>query len=97
MTCFGNISHVRHFHLPGYVSNQNYRYWAPKNPHELHQRPLYSEKLTIRCGSIFGVLGPYFFEDNEGAEVIVTCERYVEMLRNCRQPELRRGLDLSSV
>jgi len=67
-----------HFHLSGYVNKQNYRYWAPENSQELHQRPLHSEILTVSCGIIsFGVLGPYFFEDNEGGAVTVTLERYV--------------------
>jgi len=47
---------------------------------------------------IVGVLGPYFFEDNEGAAVTVTSERYVAMLCNFCEPELRRrGINLSSV
>jgi len=38
------------------------------------------------------------FEDNECAAVTVTSERYVAMLRNFCEPELRhRGIDLSSV
>ena len=46
----------------------------------------------------FEVFGPYFCEDNEGAAVTVTSERYVAMLRNFCEPELcRRGIDLSSV
>jgi len=47
------------FHLSGYVNKQNYRYWAPENPHELHQRLLHGERLTVwhRIAS-FGVLGP---------------------------------------
>jgi len=70
-----------HFHLSGYVNKQNYRYWAPENPQELHQRPLHSERLTVWCGiASFRVLGPYFFEDNEGAAVTVTSERYVAVL-----------------
>jgi len=55
--------------------------------------------LTV-CSEIasFGVLGPYIFEDNEGAAVTVTSERYVAMLCNFCEPELRRhGIDLSSV
>jgi len=45
-----------------------------------------------------GVLGPYFFEDNKGAAITVTSERYVAMLRNFCEPELRHhGIDLSSV
>jgi hypothetical protein len=48
-----------HFHLPGYVNKQNYHYWAPENPQELHQRPLHSERLTVWCGiASFGVLRP---------------------------------------
>ena len=86
-----------HFHLSGYVNKQNYRYWALENPQD--HRPLHSERLTVWCGiASFGVLGPYFFEDNEGAAVTVASEHYVAMLRNFCEPELRRrGIDLSSV
>ena len=88
-----------HFHLSGYVNKQNYHYWAPENPQQLQQRPVYSERLTVWCGiASFGVIGPYFFEENEGAAVTVTSKRYVAMLRNFCEPELRsRGIDLSSV
>ena len=88
-----------HFDSSGYVNKQNYRYWTSENPQELHQRPLHSERLTVWCGiASFGVLGPYFFEANEGAAVTVTSERYVAMLRNFCEPELRRrGIDLSLV
>ena len=87
------------FHLLGYVNKQNYRYWAPENPQELHQCPLHSKRLTLWCGiTSFGVLGPYFFEDNEGGAIIVTSEHYVSMLCNFCEPEIRcRGIDLSSV
>ena len=55
--------------------------------------------MAVRCGiASFGVLGPYFFEDKEGAAVTVTSKRYVAMLRNFCEPEFRRrGIDLSSV
>jgi len=88
-----------HFHLSGYVKKQNYRCWAPENPHELHPRPLHSERLTVWCVvASFGVLDPYFFEDNEGAAVTATSERYEAMLRNFCEPELHRcGINLSSV
>jgi len=62
-----------HFHLSSYVKKQDYRYWAPENPQELHQLLLHSERLTVWYGiASFGVLGPYFFEENEDAAVIVT-------------------------
>jgi hypothetical protein len=47
MTCCGNISHVLHFQSSGYENKQNYRYWAPKNPEELHRRLLRNDKLTV--------------------------------------------------
>jgi hypothetical protein len=81
------------------VNRRNYHCWAAKNPQELHQHPLHSDKLTVWCGiASFGVLGPYFFEDNEGAVVAVATEHYVEMLHNFCEPELRRhGSCISSV
>jgi hypothetical protein len=64
----GNIlisSDEAHFHFYGIVNKQNYRYWAVENPQELHQRPLHSPYVTVWCAvSDFGVLGPYFFEEN---------------------------------
>ena len=36
-----------HFHLCGTVNKQSFRYWAPENPGELHQRPLHSPKATV--------------------------------------------------
>ena len=33
------------FYLNGFVNKQNYRYWAPHNPREIHQKPLHGEKL----------------------------------------------------
>ena len=83
-----------HFRLSGHVNKQNYHFWAHKNPQELNQLPLHSDKFTVWCGiASFGVLGPYFSEDNEGALVAVTFECYVEMLHNFCEPELHhRGI-----
>jgi len=93
------MTDAAHFHLSGYVNKQNYRYWAPENPQQLHQRPLHSERLTVWCGiTSFGVLGPVLFEGSEVAAITVTSECYVAMLRNFCEPELHhRGIDLPSV
>ncbi|XP_039292755.1 uncharacterized protein LOC120353366 [Nilaparvata lugens] len=77
-----------HFHLCGAVNKQNFRYWAANNPRQLHERPLNSPKVTVWCAvSQFGVIGPYFFED-DNITVTVTSERYVTMLQTFLQPEL---------
>jgi len=51
-----------HFHLNGSVNKQKFRYWAPQNPHEVHERVLHSPKVTVwyAIGKV-GVTGPYFF------------------------------------
>jgi len=55
--------------------------------------------LTVWYGiASFGDHCPYFFEDNQGAAFNETSVRYVGMLRNFCEPELRRrGIDPSSV
>jgi hypothetical protein len=56
-------------------------------------------RVTVLCGvANFGVVGPYFFEDEEGRAVTVTSARYVEMLRNILTPELsHRGIESSTI
>jgi hypothetical protein len=53
-----------HFHLSGCVNKQNFRCWPEDNPQQLHQRPLHSALVTVWSGvANFGVIGPYFFEE----------------------------------
>ena len=58
--------------------------------HELHERLLHSETVTVWCAvGEFGVLGPYFFEDKNGSTVTITSTHYIEMLENFLQPQLK--------
>ena len=69
-----------HFHLNGCVNKQNFRYWGPQNPKQIHERPLRSPKVTVWCAVCrLIILRPYFFEDN-GRNVTVNSVRYVTML-----------------
>ena len=64
-----------HFHLNGCVNKQNFRYWSPNNPQELHERPLHSEKVTVWAAVCkTTVIGPYFFQEN-GRTVTENSER----------------------
>jgi len=82
-----------HFHLSGAVNKQNFRYWAENNPRQIHERPLHSPKVTVWCAiSKFGVIGPYFFEEN-GQTVTVNAERYVSMLDNFFEPQLEELME----
>ena len=76
-----------HFHLIGCVNKQNFLYGAGTNPHEYHERPLHSKRVTVWCAvGEFGVLGPHFLDDEDGSAVIITFARYIEMLENFLQP-----------
>jgi hypothetical protein len=80
-----------HFRLCGNVNSQNCRYWANENPREIQQQPLHSENVIVWCGvGSFGVIGPYFFEDEAGRAVTVNSARYTEMLCTFLEPELQR-------
>ena len=68
---------VAHFYLIGCVTKRNFLYWAGVNPHELHERSLHSERVTVSCAVGEFVLGPYFFEDEDGSAVTITSARYI--------------------
>ena len=82
------INDEAHSLLNGPVNKQNFRYWAPQNPHEVHERQLYSPKLTVWCaiGKV-GVIGPYF-EENE-ITTTVNSARYIDMMNNFLEPDLQ--------
>jgi hypothetical protein len=65
------------FHLHGNASCQNCRCWATENPRDIHQKPLHSAKVIVWCGvASFGVISPYFFEDEAGRAVTENSARY---------------------
>jgi len=83
------ISDEAHCHLHGTVNKQKFRYWSASNPHELHQRPTYDPKVTVWCAVWSrGVIGPYFFEDEDGKAITVTSQHYTEMINEFLSPNL---------
>ena len=84
-----------HFHLSGFVNKQNMRYRSPVNPKELHEMPMHSPKVTVLYGvGAFGIVGPYFFENDNEETVTVNSECYVTMLEGFVEPQLRQlGID----
>lgn len=85
------MSDEAHFHLDGTVNKQNLRFWCAENPKIVSERPLHSSRVTVWCAvSEKGIIGPYFFESDEGSAVTVNAQRYVKMLEEYFLPELRR-------
>ncbi|GFU33174.1 putative DD41D transposase [Trichonephila clavipes] len=78
-----------HFWLNGYVNKQNCRIWSEANPQVYVETPLHPEKLTVWCALwAGGIIGPYFFKNDEGNNVTVNGDRYRAMITNFFIPEL---------
>ena len=57
------------------------RYWSDSNSHVLHESSLHPEKFTVWCGLwADGVIGPYFFRDDQDRHVTVSGNRYRSMI-----------------
>ncbi|GFW91985.1 uncharacterized protein TNCV_2152651 [Trichonephila clavipes] len=83
------FSDEAHFWLNGYVNKQNYHIWSEANPHVYVETPLHPEKLTVWCALwAGGIIGPYFFKNDEGHNVTVNGDRYRAMITNFFIPEL---------
>ncbi|GFW96381.1 putative DD41D transposase [Trichonephila clavipes] len=83
------LSDEAHFWLNGYVNKQNCRIWSEANPQVYVETPLHPEKLTVWCALwAGGIIGPYFFKNDEGHNVTVNGDRYRAMITNFFIPEL---------
>ncbi|GFV53178.1 putative DD41D transposase [Trichonephila clavipes] len=77
------FSDEAHFWLNGYVNKQNCRIWSEANPQVYIETPLHPEKLTVWCALwAGGIIGPYFFKNDEGHNVTVNGDRYIAMITN---------------
>ncbi|GFX30741.1 putative transposase [Trichonephila clavipes] len=78
-----------HFWLNGYINKQNCHIWSEANPQVYVETPLHPEKQTVWCALwAGGIIGPYFFENDEGHNVTVNGDRYRAMITNFFIPEL---------
>ncbi|GFW10985.1 hypothetical protein TNCV_4459601 [Trichonephila clavipes] len=63
--------------------------WSEANPQVYVETPLHPEKLTVWCALwAGGIIGPYFFKNDEGHNVTVKGDRYRAMITNFFIPEL---------
>ncbi|GFY18069.1 uncharacterized protein TNCV_3385601 [Trichonephila clavipes] len=83
------FSDEAHFWLNSYVNKQNCRIWSEANQQEYVETLLHPEKLTVWCALwAGGIIGPYFFKNDEGHNVTVNGDRYRAMITNFFIPEL---------
>ncbi|GFX61798.1 DDE_3 domain-containing protein [Trichonephila clavipes] len=78
-----------HFWLNGYVNKQNCRIWSEANLQAYVETPLHPETLTVWCALwAGGIIGWYFFKNDEGHNVTVNGDRYRAMISTFFIPEL---------
>ncbi|GFT32335.1 DUF4817 domain-containing protein [Trichonephila clavipes] len=78
-----------HFWQNGYVNKQNCHIWSEANPQVYVETPLHPEKLTVWCTLwAGGIIGPYFFKNDEGHNVTDNGDRYRAIITNFFIPEL---------
>ncbi|GFW75682.1 hypothetical protein TNCV_4428651 [Trichonephila clavipes] len=83
------FSDEAHFWLNGYVNKQKCRIWSEANPQVYVKTPLHPEKLTVWCALwAGGIIGPYFFKNDEGHNVTVNGDWCRAMITNFFTPEL---------
>ncbi|GFT47469.1 hypothetical protein TNCV_3750031 [Trichonephila clavipes] len=83
------FSDEAHFWLNGYVNKQNCRIWSEANLQVYVETPLHPKKLNVWCALwAGGIIGPYFFKNDEGHDVTVNGDRYRAMITNFFIPEL---------
>ena len=76
-----DISDEAHFDLGGYVNKQNCRIWRIENPHAYIEKPTHPKGVTFWCGFwSTGIIGLFFFENEQGEAVIVNGDRCRAML-----------------
>ncbi|GFS68599.1 uncharacterized protein TNCV_4584991 [Trichonephila clavipes] len=71
------FSDEAHFWLNSYVNKQNCHIWSEAKPQVHVETPLHPEKLTVWCALwAGGIIGPYFFKNDEGHNITVNGDRY---------------------
>jgi hypothetical protein len=70
-----------HFHVRGFVNTQNMHYCAPVNLEKCKKNHCI-QKVAICCiVRTFGIVGPFFFDNDKGESITVTAEHCVAMLQ----------------
>ena len=74
------FSNEAHFDLGGYVNKQNCRIWSTENPHAYIENLTLPKRVTVWCGCWSrGIIGSFFFENEQGEAVTVNGDHYRTM------------------
>ena len=75
------FSDEAHFDFGGYVNKHNCRIGRTENPNAYVEKPAYPKGVTVWCRFWSrGIIGPFFFENEQGVAITVNGYRYRPML-----------------
>ena len=76
------FSDEAYFDFGGYINKQICRIWGTENPHAYIGKLMQPKWVTVWCRfSSRGIVGPFFFENEQGVTVTVNGDRYRAMLK----------------
>ena len=86
------FSDEAHFLLSGHVNSKNCVHWGSERPEEVLERPLHSAKCTAWVAlSKHGVIGPFWFETENGHATTINTGGYIQTLEKFWQELGQRG------
>ena len=75
------FSDESYFDFGGYVNKHNCRILGTENAHTHIEKLTHQKQITVWCGFWSRrIIGPFFFENEQGAVVTVNGDRYRAML-----------------
>ena len=78
-----------YFYFSGFLNKQNCRIWENENPQVMQEREIHLLRTTVWCGFwAGGVIGPFFFETDDGTTLTVNGEQYRDMISTQLWPNL---------
>ena len=76
------FSDEAHFHLSGQINSKNAYFWGDSPPDYVLEQPLHSPKCTAWAAiSPQGIIGPFWFVDDDNTTTTVTAETYSAMVK----------------
>ena len=76
------FSDEAHFYMNGYINSKNYVFWGSSKPDLVYEKNLHDLKVTAWVAmNRKGIIGPFFFMDENQNTVTVNSGRYINLLK----------------
>ena len=86
------FSDEAYFDLGENVNKQNCCIWGTENPHTYIEKLMHPKRVTVSCGFWSrGIIGPFFFENEQGEAVTVNGDCYRAMLNEFLFTKIEEG------